>query len=106
MNKVDLIVSGDSKVMGVNERFMNPENLKEALEQQETLIENLAICIQFLKNKLDSYPEKSESSGDMPVENTVIGRLLNNNRKLSGLIDILNVLNERTEIRLGDITVY
>lgn len=42
----------------------------------------------------------------MPVENTVMVRLLNNNRELVGLIDILNMLNERTETRLGDITVY
>lgn len=103
MNKVDVIVSGDSKV---TEKFMNPETLKEALEQQEALIENLTICIKSLKNKIDSYPEQSESSGDIPVENTVIGWLINNNRELASLIVILNTLNERTEIRLGDITVY
>lgn len=54
MNKVDVIVSRDSKV---TEKFMNPETLKEALEQQEALIENLTICIKSLKNKIDSYPE-------------------------------------------------
>lgn len=106
MNKVNLIVGEDIKVMEVTERFMNPENIKEALEQQETLIKNLAICVKSLKNKLDSYTEQSELSGDMPVENTVMVRLLNNNRELVGLIDILNMLNERTETRLGDITVY
>lgn len=106
MNKVNLIVGEDIKVIEVTKRFMNPENIKEALEQQETLIKNLAICVKSLKNKLDSYTEQSESSGDMPVENTVMVRLLNNNRELVGLIDILNMLNERTETRLGDITVY
>lgn len=103
MDKVGVIVRGDSKV---TEKFMNPETLKEALEQQEALIENLTICIKSLKNKIDSYPEQSESLGDIPVENTVIGRLINNNRELAFLIAILNTLNERTEIRLGDITVY
>lgn len=33
MNKVNLIVGEDIKVMEVTERFMNPENIKEALEQ-------------------------------------------------------------------------
>lgn len=64
MNKVNLIVGEDIKVMEVTERFMNPENIKEALEQQETLIKNLAICVKSLKNKLDSYTEQSESSGE------------------------------------------
>lgn len=45
MNKVNLIVGEDIKVMEVTERFMNPENIKT---------------------------EQSESSGDMPVENTVM----------------------------------
>lgn len=106
MNKVDTIVREDSKVIGVNEKFMNPENLKELIEQQEALIKHLAVVIKSLQSKLDSYTEQSESSGDMPVENTVMVRLLNNNRELVGLIDILNMLNERTETRLGDITVY
>lgn len=35
-----------------------------------------------------------------------MGRLLNNTRELAGLIANLNMVNERTEIRLGDITVY
>lgn len=59
-----------------------------------------------MQSKLDSYTEQSESSEDMPVENTVMGRLLNNTRELAGLIANLNMVNERTEIRLGDITIY
>lgn len=45
MNKVDTIVREDSKVIGVNEKFMNPENLKELIEQQEALIKHLAVVI-------------------------------------------------------------
>lgn len=47
---------------------MNPENLKELIEQQEALIKHLAVVIKSLQSKLDSYTEQSESSEDMPVE--------------------------------------